>query len=69
MSKRKMSLRTELLLGTIGSMVIVTLFLSLSFKFVMQRIITQTTVDSVNQTMETLNKEVPVFLENTMTLL
>ena len=58
MSKRKMSLRTELLLGTIGSMVIVTLFLSISFKFVMQRIITQTTVDSVNQTMETLNKEV-----------
>ena len=58
MSKRKMSLRTELLLGTIGSMIIITLFLSISFKFVMSRIITQTTVDSVNQTMETLNKEV-----------
>ena len=58
MAKNKISLRTELLVGTIGSMVIVTLFLSLSFIFVMQRIITQTTVDSVNQTMETLNKEV-----------
>ena len=58
MSKKKMSLRTELLIGTIGSMVIITLFLSLSFIFVMKRIITQTTVDSVNQTMETLNKEV-----------
>ena len=58
MAKGKISLKTELLVGTIGSMVIVTLFLSLSFKFVMQRIITQTTVDSVNQTMETLNKEV-----------
>ena len=58
MAKKKISLRTELLIGTIGSMVIITAFLSFCFKFVMNRIITTTTVDSVNQTMETLNKEV-----------
>ena len=58
MPKGKISLKTELLIGTIGSMVIVTAFLSFSFKVVMNRVIQTTTVDSVNQTMETLNKEV-----------
>ena len=58
MSKNKISLRTELLIGTIGSMVIVTLFFTFCFKTVMNRVIETTTVDSVNQTMETLNKEV-----------
>lgn len=58
MAKRKISLRTELLIGTIGSMVIITAFLIFCFRFVMNRIIATTTVDSVNQTMETLNKEV-----------
>ena len=58
MAKKKISLRTELLIGTIGSMVIITAFLIFCFRFVMNRIIATTTVDSVNQTMETLNKEV-----------
>ena len=58
MAKGKISLRTELLIGTIGSMVIVTLFFTFCFKVVMNNIIKTTTVDSVNQTMETLNKEV-----------
>ncbi len=58
MAKGKISLRTELLIGTIGSMIIITGFLTFSFKFVINRIIETTTVDSVNQTMETLNKEV-----------
>ena len=59
MAKRKISLRTELLIGTIGSMVIITAFLIFCFRFVMNRIIATTTVDSVNQTMETLNKKTP----------
>ena len=58
MPKSKISLRTELLIGTIGSMVIITAFLTFCFRFVMNRIIETTTVDSVNQTMDTLNKEV-----------
>ena len=58
MSKGKISLRTELLIGTIGSMVIITGFLIFCFRFVMNKIIATTAVDSVNQTMETLNKEV-----------
>ncbi len=58
MAKKKISLRTELLVGTIGSMVIITAFLIFCFRFVMNRIIATTTVNSVNQTMATLNKEV-----------
>ena len=58
MAKNKISLRTELLIGTIGSMVIVTLFFTICFKVVMNQVIKTTTVDSVNQTMETLNKKV-----------
>ena len=58
MAKKKISLRTELLIGTIGSMVIITAFLIFCFRFVMNRIIATTTVNSVNQIMETLNKEV-----------
>ena len=62
MTSKKISLRTELLVGTIGSMVIVTLFFTICFKVVMNKVITTTTVDSVNQTMETLNKEVTAVL-------
>ena len=58
MAKKKISLRTELLIGTMGSMVIITAFLIFCFRFVMNRIIATTTVNSVNQIMETLNKEV-----------
>ncbi|MBO4640112.1 MAG: hypothetical protein J5710_10195 [Treponema sp.] len=58
MTSKKISLRTELLVGTIGSMVIITAFLIFCFRFVMNKIVATTTVNSVNQTMETLNKEV-----------
>ena len=57
-SKRYMSLRLELMIGTIGSMLIVTLFLSVSYIFLMKRIVEKTTAASVNQTMETLDKEI-----------
>ena len=53
-----MSLRRELLIGTIGSMSIVTLFLSVSYMFVMKHIVEKTTATSVNQTMETLDMEI-----------
>ena len=58
MTSKKISLRTELLVGTIGSMVIITAFLIFCFRFVMNKIVATTTVNSVNQTMETLDKEV-----------
>ena len=58
MTKRYMSLRSELLVGTIGSMLVVALFLSISYIFVFRNILNKSTVNSVNQTMETLNKEV-----------
>ena len=57
-NKRYMSLRRELLIGTIGSMLIVTLFLSVSYMFVMKHIVEKTTATSVNQTMETLDMEI-----------
>ncbi len=53
-----MSLRRELLIGTIGSMLIVTLFLSVSYMFVMKHIVEKTTANSVNQTMETLDMKI-----------
>ena len=46
------------MIGTIGSMLIVTLFLSVSYIFVMNHIVEKTTAASVNQTMETLDKEI-----------
>jgi len=58
MVKSKISLRKELMIGTIGSMLIVTIFLSISYLFVIQKLVKATTVDSVNKTMETLDKEV-----------
>ncbi|MBO4731541.1 MAG: hypothetical protein J5597_01865 [Spirochaetaceae bacterium] len=63
MKKRKMSLRTELLIGTIGSMLIVAIFLSISYMFVMKQIEDKATVNSVRQTMETLNEEVSGILK------
>ncbi len=57
-NKRYMSLRRELLIGTIGSMLIVTLFLSVSYMFVMKHIVEKTTAASVNQTMETLDNQI-----------
>ncbi len=58
MKKAKMPLGFQVLAGTIGSMLIAALFLSVSFMLLMHHIVQRTTVDSVNQTMETLDKEV-----------
>ena len=58
MEGRKMSLRTEVLLGTIGSMLIVTLFLNISYIGLMLHVIDKSTIRSVDQTMETLDKEI-----------
>ena len=57
-NKKYMSLQSELLVGTIGSMLIVAIFLSVSYIFVLKNILNKSTVNSVNQTMETLNQEV-----------
>ena len=58
MKSGKMSLRKELLIGTIGSMLVVALFLSISFMFMMKQIVIRSTVNSVNQTMESLNRQI-----------
>ena len=55
---RTMPLRVELLLSTIGSMLVVAMFLSVSYMIVMRSIINKATISSVNQTMETLNEQV-----------
>ncbi|MBQ8679213.1 MAG: HAMP domain-containing protein [Treponema sp.] len=57
-NKKYMSLQSELLVGTIGSMMIVALFLSISYIFVLKNILNKSAINSVNQTMETLNQEV-----------
>ena len=57
-NKKYMSLQSELLVGTIGSMLIVALFLSVSYIFVLRNILNKSTVNSVNQTMATLDKEI-----------
>ena len=53
-----MSLMSEVLIGSIGSMLLVAVFLFLSFMFVMQKVVRQSTENSVRQSMETLNKEI-----------
>ena len=62
-NKAHMSLRRELLIGTVGSMLIVTLFLSISYMLVMNQIIKKSTVNSVNQTMETLDGKISDVLD------
>ena len=57
-AKKHLSLMSELLIGTVGSIIIITLFLGFSFSFVIQNVVRKSTVDTVNQAMETLNKEV-----------
>ena len=57
-NKKYMSLQSELLVGTIGSMMIVALFLSVSYISVLKNILNKSAINSVNQTMETLNQEV-----------
>ena len=58
MSKRKISLRAEVLIGSIGSVLMVTLFLGITNIFLMRHIVNTTTVNSVRQTMETLSGQV-----------
>ncbi len=54
MERNKISLRTEVLIGTIGSMLLATLFLGATSVFLARRIIRQSTVSLVERTMQTL---------------
>lgn len=56
--KKHLPLLSEILIGMIGSVIIITLFLGLSFSLVIQSIVKKSTINSVNQAMETLNQEV-----------
>ncbi|MBQ9537733.1 MAG: hypothetical protein IJU95_00555 [Treponema sp.] len=58
MKSNKMSLRTEVLVGSIGSMLVVTLFLSVSYILLLRHVVKATTVKSVEQAMETLDQEI-----------
>ena len=62
-SKKHISLMAEVLIGCVGSVLIVGLFLFGAFDYMMNRIVKQSTIESVNQTMETLNKEVSGILK------
>jgi len=57
-SKKTISLRLELLFSMIGSIIIVALFLSVPYTFLVRSIIKKSTLNSVNQTMETLNEQI-----------
>lgn len=56
--KKHLSLMSEILIGMIGSIIIVTLFLGLSFSFVIQNIVKKSTINTVSQAMDSLNEEV-----------
>lgn len=58
MERNKISLRTEVLIGTIGSMLLATLFLGATSVFLARRIIRQSTVSLVERTMQTLGGQV-----------
>lgn len=57
-NKKHMTLLTEILISSIGSVLIVTIFLSVSYMFVMIRGINKSTLKSVDETMVALNKEI-----------
>lgn len=57
-AKKHLSLMSELLTGTVGSIIVISLFLGFSFSLVIQNVVRKSTVDTVNQAMETLNEEV-----------
>ncbi len=57
-AKKHLSLMSELLTGTVGSIVVISLFLGFSFSLVIQNVVRKSTVDTVNQAMETLNEQV-----------
>ena len=54
----KMSLRREVLIGTIGSMIIVAFFLSVSYMLVISQCIKKFTVDTVSRTTNSLNGQI-----------
>ena len=58
MTRKKMSLRAELLIGLIGTMFIVALFLSICYMFVLQKVIRKSSVNAVSQTMSTLHEQI-----------
>ncbi|MBR1537517.1 MAG: methyl-accepting chemotaxis protein [Treponema sp.] len=60
--RKHMSLMTELLIGTIGSILVVALFLSISYTLVIMHNVRKSTTGAVSQTMETLNEEVSCIL-------
>ena len=57
-SKKHFSLMSELLIGTVGSMVIVSSFLFISMTLLVQHVIRRSTVNSVNQAMVALDEKV-----------
>ena len=56
--KKHLSLSSELVIGTIGIMLVSTLFLCVSFTFLTGDILKKSAISSVNQAMETLNEQV-----------
>ena len=57
-TKKHLSLMSEVLIGSIGSLLIVTLFIFTSYTIVMRRFIKRSTITVVEQSMETLNNQV-----------
>lgn len=57
-TKKHLSLMSEILIGTIGSLIIAALFLTVSFTIVINKIVTKSSVNSVSQAMETLNGQI-----------
>ncbi|MBR0031716.1 MAG: methyl-accepting chemotaxis protein [Treponema sp.] len=63
MKKNKhISLIAEFSIGTIGTLLIATLFLCISFSFVMQSLLKKSTISSVNRTMVALDEEISSIL-------
>ncbi len=56
--KRYISLRRELVIGTIGSMLLVALFLTISYMAVMNHVIRKTTLNSVSQQVKLLDEQI-----------
>ena len=54
----KMSLRREVLIGTIGSMLVVAFFLSVSYMLVISQCIKKFTIDTVSRTTNSLNGQI-----------
>ena len=61
--KKHMSLMTEILIGMIGSVIVITLFLGLSFSLVIQNIVKKSTITTVSKAMEALNEDVSGILK------